>query len=115
MGRITLQDLTVHEVELPGDLVYTVKPATRAVVTQASDVEKRLEQTFSQETDEVTPEQLDAVVALYGEVLDLRLQPAAPRQAKASAAVTKLWKSNQVTIPQLEQLLAGISETDRPT
>jgi hypothetical protein len=107
MARLTLADLSSPEVELPGGHVYTVKPATRAVVAKGEEVEKRLEATAD--------DNLDGIVAVYGEMLDLRLESAETGQPRPSTIVGRLWKGDKVTLPQLQGLLRSIAETDRPT
>lgn len=113
MPRITLADLQVHEVELPGGHLYTVIPATRSVVRKMSALDTRLEQLLTGDGD-LTDEQLDQLVDIYADMLNLRLESldGAPRPA---TVVKRLWKGDQVSVPQLEQLLAGVAGTDRPT
>jgi hypothetical protein len=107
MARITLADLASEEVELPGGHVYTVQPATRAVVAKAEEIEKRLQ--------DVADEDLDAIVGIYGELLDLRLAGVEKGQPRASTVTGRLWQGDKVTLPQLQHLLQSISQTDRPT
>jgi hypothetical protein len=114
MPRLTLDDLAVHEVELPGGHVYTVNAATRSVVRKTRALDEKLEQLMGGDEDEFTDEQLDELVGLYGEILNIRLTgvDTAPRPA---TLVKKLWTGDKISIPQLERLITGINETDRPT
>jgi hypothetical protein len=48
-------------------------------------------------------------------MLDVRLTGVEKRSRAPATVVKQLWKTDKVSIPQLEQLLAGIAETDRPT
>jgi hypothetical protein len=107
MSRITLADLSAPEVELPGGHVYTVKAATRAVVAKGEEVDKRLEA--------APDDDLDGIVEIYGEMLNLRLESQEAGQPRPGTVISKLWKSDKVTLPQLQSLLRSIAETDRPT
>jgi hypothetical protein len=107
MSRITLADLSAPEVELPGDHVYTIRPATKSVIAEGQSIDTRLEQ--------LAEDDVDGVVAIYCELLDIRLKPTEKGQHRASVVARRLWDADEVTLQQLEQMLQGIGATDRPT
>lgn len=92
------------DVDLWGHPFETV-PATRTV--------HRRQREISAQIDEAGDD--DASVKLLAELIDLRLKPAGNARKKASAFILEKWEADQLSVPQLEQLLDDLLETDRPT
>lgn len=107
MSRLTLAALSAPEVELPGDLVYTVRPSTKSVMAEGQAIDGRL--------DALAEDDVDGVVGIYCELLDLRLIPTVKGQHRASVVMRRLWDRDEVTLPQIEHLLKGVGAADRPT
>lgn len=105
MARVSIgQPTATYEVDLWGT-IYTAKPATRSVAKKGQALIERIEK--ATETDEAA--------AVYGDALDLRLEPANGKRVKASTIVKRKWEADEVTLDQLAGLLEGIAEADRPT
>lgn len=102
--KITLAEFTRPEVELPGGETYTITVATKAVVAAVDKIEEQIE----------AAESPDDLIAAYCELFDLRLQPVAPKQLKASKVIKRMWDANEVGLPALMRLSIDIGATDSP-
>jgi hypothetical protein len=108
MARIGLQALSAPEVELPGEHVYTITPATKAVHAKAEQFQAKL---TGLGDDPDTNEAVD----LYCQLLDVRLVAVEKGQPRASTVMRRLWDADKVTLLQLLQFVEDIGATDRPT
>lgn len=105
MSRVSIGKTSREEVEVDvWGVAYTLQPSTRAVVKAVLPLEQKLE-------DSHDP---DEIVDVLAQMIDLKLK-AVNGGGKASTHIKKKWKSNEMTLADLEDFATDLADAERPT